>query len=112
MARQDYGCLSIVMLVLTLLVGGCAIDAKTKTAMGKVPKLDIPPRPTLMKILPEDIVPMTPEARAKVVSNNDALQLYAQTLEMELKAYNLYAERWNSMADTWLNANVQTTKAK
>jgi len=95
----------LLLIPCVLLLSGCAFSQRVTPVHDRKPVLQMPARPQLEKMTPEEMVEYAkmPEAsRKKLEGNNQKLQVYAAQMEVTIIEYNGYAKLSNQESNEWL----------
>ena len=104
------------VLSLVLVLAGCSkdyVDRNTVPVESKVPYLDVPARPKLANLTPEELTAYgaLPETvRAKLQANDKALKQYAEELAVAVFEYNAFAKLQNRKSDMWMGVKPAEPK--
>lgn len=110
--------LAALSFALALLLSGCTgdfVERRTTPVLGDVPQLDVPPRPTMDKLTPEELanyLTLKPDVRAKLESNDKKLKMYAEQLETAVVEYNGFVRYRKKANDQWLGIKPPEEKGK
>ncbi|MEK6833238.1 MAG: hypothetical protein AABY32_04270 [Nanoarchaeota archaeon] len=63
--------------------------------------MPIAERPTLENLSKEELAPLTPETKNKIIKNFDNLLIYGKQNESSLKSYNDYATLNNKSSEAY-----------